>query len=222
MGKKWTPHVEGNSRGKNFHRGNNKANNTRYEPNKLFNILAGGTMVILGIALVGSLVSSGVAHISKAAKASQAVTEVKQAASEVKNTVDKVTAPKAKVSNETELIESVADEVIDKVKDKMIEKYDIRNFDYIYLLNYSDVNTEDSYKDTIVEKLKDTDKKYLFIVYNSVDNISQEVVQAEHDSISAILDATHEEAPSKYYTVGNSTLANVPFNGNIVHAIPYT
>lgn len=234
MGKKWTPHVEGNSRGKNFHRGNKKAsdnnsNNVRYQPNGLFNLMASTVMVILGVALAWSLISSGIGYVSSAIKASKTVKDISQTVDNIhdkvddtKHKVDKATAKKSKVYNETDLNSDIADEVIEKAKDKILDQYDIKNIDYVHLVKFENADTIEGYTENIVEKLsEDANDSHLFIVYNS-DVLDSEDAEDTHDWISFLMDETHSLEKSKYYNIGLITSSNIPYSGNIIHMILYS
>lgn len=194
--------------------GANNTNNGQYEPSPLFNAIAKVVFGFLGVALAFTLIKSGVVGAGEMIKNSKVVKDIGQ-------TVNNVTAPKSKVTNDTKSLKGdIVDSVIDEVKDKILENYDVTDIDYVYLLDYEKVNSEDSYTKNIVNKLKKENKKYLFVVYNS-GSLNQEDMEAENTNISNLMKSTHKLDKSKGYDVKLITYSGTPYNNNLIHAILY-
>ena len=194
-------------------------NGTNYEPSRLFNILAGGVMIILGISLIGSLISYGVGHISSTVKAVKTVKDTKETVEKVSKAKNSLFS-KSKVTNNTDFSKEVVDEIIDTSKDKLLEQYGVKNIDTIYLVKYEDACTEELYKKNIINKLKEGKSSLFIISDNSVLNADE--VLSEHDVINQIMTDTHGLDVARTFTVSIITSHGIPNYGNVVHIISYS
>lgn len=210
-----------NNRWGNKNRKNKTNSNTHYEPNKLFNTIAGGIVLFICCGIGLSILSSTFTGIKNTL----------DTADKVKSVIEPNTANTTKTNN-TSYKNNIIDKIdIDSEDVKDILEYlnsELSNYEVesgkvdTILLNYDTVYDADSYKENIIDKLGDYKNKVSFTLVYQDTPLDEEEAFTEMNNIVDIVgnnsDLLSDTGFSKVLTSG---MYNSPRAGNYIVSITF-
>ena len=210
----------------------NRQNNQHYEPNKLFNTIAGGVMIFLAGAFGFSLVTGAISNI-KGAK--DTVDKAKNVADKISNTqinnspsnqngqslLDKIISDIVEEADIDLDAEDVAD-LLENVSNSISENNLKQQTETLIELNYNDANTLDKYKKNVIGRLKKYNKPVTFALINN-EIVDNDTMISEVEKMQALaldnIDLISDLPFRRIITGGKS---NVPGPGKFTFLITFT
>ena len=210
----------------------NDQNNTHYEPNKLFNTIAAGTMLFLAGALGLTIVGNVFSGLKNVKEAVDTVGDIKDTIQDVTSSNTTITGPGGSgkslldvvIENQLkfDLDEEDVAELIEKAVDALRNENVTASVDNLVTLDYNDANTSDKYTKNVVNKLSKYNKNITFAI------VDMEILQT--DEINSKVAELQEIASNTFNGVSGTNFKRMvtggkigmPNSGNFIFTVTYS
>lgn len=179
-----------NSWGNNRRKSNNK-NQQRYEPTKLFNIIAGGIALWFCGAMGWSLITSTYSNIKDAKEKVEQVQEIA-------NHVDSAIKSRSDNAGNENTADTSLEYNFDIIQEIDIDEEDIKDIldqltemgsskEKVVIVAYSALDNKKSYEDDILSRLGDYDSTVAFVAFDDDTSYTKDEAKAENDRVADLI-----------------------------------
>lgn len=180
-----------NSWGNNRRRRNDKNEQQRYEPTKLFNIIAGGIALWFCGAMGWSLITSTYSNIKDAKEKVEQVQEIA-------NHVDSAIKSRSDNAGNENTADTSSEYNYDIIQEIDIDEEDIKDIldqltemgsskEKVVIVDYSVLDNKKSYEDGIMSRLGDYDSTVAFVAFDDDTSYTEDEAKAEHDRVADLI-----------------------------------
>lgn len=200
---------------------NNKRNTPHYEPNKLFNVLAGGALLAVltigGFNTLANIVKGGIDAKNNIEDAKDTISDIKEAVSG-KGT----NSSSYKVKNLIDF--DIDEETVQKCIENVYETFNSNDVyiavNEVIIIDYEDANTEEKYKKNVFKKVAGKESTVTVLLI-STDRLTNENAIEQYNECKDIIMNNTDLTDTAFINVLVNGVTNIPTNGNIATAITY-
>lgn len=194
---------------------------TQYEPNKLFNILAGGALIAVltigGFNTLANIVKSGIDVKNNIEDVKDTITDVKEL---VSNPSKNGSSYEIKNLLTFDIDEEQVKECIINVYDKFSNNDVETVVNEVIIVDYEDANTEEKYKKNILKKVANKENTVTVILI-SKDVLTNDSAMERYNECQDIIMNNTDLVDTTFNGVMVNGVSNIPNDMNMAIAITY-